>query len=89
MQFLQLNVLLGHVDGKGKIVSNRSKIIIKNLKNPKKRPISAVADNVEVRNAVEIKVSENKEVIFNLLYNKNKSLEKKIQIEQLRKEVGR
>ena len=73
---------------KGKIVSNRSKILIKNL-NPKKRPISAVADNVEVRNAVEIKVSENKEVIFNLLYNKNKSIEKKIKIEQLRKEVGR
>ena len=73
---------------KGKIVSNRSKILIKNL-NPKKRPISAVADNVEVRNAVEIKVSEKKEVIFNLLYNKNKSIEKKIKIEQLRKEVGR
>ena len=35
---------------KGKIVNDRSKILIKNL-NPKKRPISAVADNVEVRNA--------------------------------------
>ena len=34
---------------KGKIVSDRSKII-RNL-SPKKRPISAVADNVEVRNA--------------------------------------
>ena len=73
---------------KGKIVSNRSKIFIKNL-NPKKRPISAVADNVEVRNAVEIKISENKKIVFNLLYNKNKSIEKKIKIEQLRKEVGR
>ena len=48
-----------------------------------------MADNVEVRNAVEIKVSENKKITFNLLYNKNKSLEKKIKIEQLRKEVGR
>ena len=73
---------------KGKIVSNRSKILIKNL-NPKKRPISAVADNIEVRNAVEIKISENKKIIFNLLYNKNKSIEKKIKIEQLRKEVGK
>ena len=35
---------------KGKIVSDKSKIIIKNL-NPTKRPISAVADNIEVRNA--------------------------------------
>ena len=70
---------------KGKIVSNKSKIFIKNL-NPKKRPISAVADNVEVRNAVDIKISENKDIIFNLRYNKNKSIEKKIKIEQLRKE---
>ncbi len=73
---------------KGKIVSNKSKILIKNL-NPKKRPISAVADNVEVRNAVEIKISENKKIIFNLLYNKNNSIEKKIKIEQIRKEVVR
>ncbi len=73
---------------KGKIVSNKSKIYIKNL-NPKKRPISAVADNVEVRNAVDIKVSENKKIIFNLLYNKNKSIDKKIKIEQIRKEIGR
>ena len=73
---------------KGKIVSNKSKIYIRNL-NPKKRPISAVADNVEVRNAVDIRISENKNIIFNLLYNKNKSIEKKIKIEQLRKEVGK
>ena len=73
---------------KGKIVSNKSKIYIRNL-NPKKRPISAVADNVEVRNAVDIKISENKNIIFNLLYNKNKYIEKKIKIEQLRKEVGK
>ena len=57
--------------------------------NPKKRPISAVADKVEVRNAVEIRINENKKIIFNLLYNKNKSIEKKIKIEQLRKEVGK
>jgi len=73
---------------KGKIISNKSKINIKNL-NPKKRPISAVADNVEVRNAVEIKIKQNKKIIFNLLYNKNNSIEKKIKIEQIRNEVGR
>ena len=73
---------------KGKIVSNKSKILIKNL-NPKKRPISAVADNVEVRNAVEIKISENNKIVFNLLYNKNNSIQKKIKIEQIRKEVGK
>ena len=35
---------------KGKIVSDKSKINIRKL-NSKKRPISAVADNIEVRNA--------------------------------------
>ena len=72
---------------KGKIVNNKSLIEIKNL-NPKKRPISAVADNVEVRNAVKIKIKENKKIIFYLMYNKNNSIEKKIKIEQTRKEIG-
>ena len=71
---------------RGKIVSDRSKIIIKNL-NIKKRPISAVADNYEVRNAKIIKIEIDKKIHFNLLYDKNNSLQKKIKIEQLRKET--
>ena len=72
---------------KGKIVSFKSKIIIKNL-NPKKRPISAVADNIEVRNAKDVIVKTNHKVKFNLMYDKNKSLQKKIKIEQLRRETS-
>ena len=72
---------------KGKIVSDNSKIFIKNL-NPKKRPISAVADNIEVRNAKSISIKTNKKIKFNLLYDKNRSLQKKIKIEQLRKETS-
>jgi len=71
---------------KGKIVSDKSKISIQNL-NPKKRPISAVADNVEVRNAKLISIKTNKKIKFNLLYDSNSSLQKKIKIEQLRKEI--
>ena len=71
---------------KGKIVSDKSKIIIKNL-NHKKRPISAVADNIEVRNAKNVIVKTNKKIKFNLLYDKSRSLQKKIKIEQLRKET--
>ena len=67
---------------KGKIISDKSKIIIKNL-NPKKRPISAVADNIEVRNAKKISIKTNKKIKFNLLYDQNRSLQKKIKIEQL------
>ncbi len=72
---------------KGKIVNDKSKIFIKNL-NPKKRPISAVADNLEVRNAISITVKINKKIRFNLLYDKNRSLQKKIKIEQLKKEIS-
>ena len=71
---------------KGKIVSYKSKIEIKNL-NSEKRPISAVADNVEVRNAKSIIVKTNNKIKFNLLYDSNRSLQKKIKIEQLRKDI--
>ena len=71
---------------KGKIISDKSKIIIKNL-NPLKRPISAVADNLEVRNAKTISVKTNPKIKFNLLYDQNRSLQKKIKIEQLRRET--
>ena len=71
---------------KGKIVSDNLKIIIKNL-NPIKRPISAVADNIEVRNAKNISIKTNQKIKFNLLYDQNKSLQKKIKIEQLRNET--
>ena len=71
---------------KGKIVSDKSKIIVKNL-NPIKRPISAVADNIEVRNAKTIEIKTNKKIKFNLLFDKNRSLQKKIKLEQLRNET--
>ncbi len=72
---------------KGKIVSDKSKIIIKNL-SPLKRPISAVADNIEVRNAKRIIVRTNRKIKFNLFYDKTRSLQKKIKIEQLRNETS-
>ena len=72
---------------KGKIVSDRSTIEIKNL-NPNKRPISAVADNLEFRNAKTITVKTNSKIKFNLLYDSNRSLQKKIKIEQIRRETS-
>jgi len=72
---------------KGKIVNDKSKIVITNL-DPSKRPISAVADNLEVRNAKSITVKTNNKIKFNLLYDKNRSLQKKIKIEQIRKETS-
>ena len=72
---------------KGKIVNDKLKIVITNL-NPFKRPISAVADNLEVRNAKSITIKTNNKIKFNLMYDKNRSLQKKIKIEQLRKETS-
>ena len=72
---------------KGKIVGDKLKITITNL-NPIKRPISAVADNLEVRNAKSISIQTNNKIKFNLLYDKNRSLQKKIKIEQIRKETS-
>ena len=72
---------------RGKIISYKSNILIKNL-NPKKRPISAVADNVEVRNAKSIFIKINNKIKFNLLYDKKNSLQKKIKVEQLRRETN-
>ncbi|WP_415315735.1 NAD kinase [Candidatus Pelagibacter sp. Uisw_137] len=71
---------------KGIILSDKSKILIKNL-DIIKRPINAVADNFEVRNAKTIKIQANKKISFELLYDKNNSLHKKIKIEQTRKEI--
>jgi len=72
---------------RGTIVNDKSKIIIKNL-DINKRPISAVADNFEVRNVKTVTIKTNKKITFNLLYNKNNSLYKKIKIEQVRKETS-
>ena len=72
---------------KGKVVNDKTKITIKNL-NPSKRPISAVADNLEVRNVKSVIIKTNNKIKFNLLYDNNRSLQKKIKIEQLRKETS-
>ncbi len=72
---------------RGKIVNDNLNITITNL-NPTKRPISAVADNQEFRNAKTIIIKKNNKIKFNLLYDKNRSLQKKIKIEQIRKETN-
>ena len=72
---------------KGRVINDKSKILIKNL-DSKKRPISAVADNLEVRNAKNIVINTNRKIKFRLLYDRNRSLQKKIKLEQLKKETN-
>jgi NAD+ kinase len=69
---------------RGKVVSNKHVIKVTNL-DITKRPVAAVADNVEIRNIKSLMIKTNKNIKINLLYNSNRSLFKKILIEQIRK----
>ena len=68
---------------RGSIVSDNSVIYIQNL-NVNKRPVSVVADNIEVRNVRNVKVYVNRKIKFKLLYDIRNSLSTKIKIEQTR-----
>ena len=68
---------------RGKIVTSTSLIEIKNLNN-RKRPISVVADNFEVRNIKNVKIRINNNINFKLLYDKNNNLNKKIKLEKFK-----
>ena len=68
---------------KGKIVSNKLTISIKNL-DFIKRPVSAVADNIEFRNIQNLSVKTNKNIKIELLHDKNRSFFNKIKSEQLK-----
>ena len=72
---------------KGKVISDSSLVKIKNL-NILKRPISVVADNIEVRNIKSVIIKIKNSIKFKLLYDKDNSLIKKIKIEQLKKEIN-
>ena len=69
---------------KGKTISDKSTIIIKNL-SPQKRPVAASADNFEIRNIKSLSIKIDKSIKINLLYDKDRTLTKRIKIEQLRK----
>ena len=60
----------------GSKINNKSLIKIENL-DLKKRPVSAVADNTEVRNASIIKIKIKKNIVFKVLYNKKFGLKEK------------
>ena len=57
---------------KGKILPLSTLIKITNL-NIKKRPVSVVADNLEVRNIKKVKIKTNNSIKFKLLFDKSNS----------------
>ena len=60
-------------------------LYLKNL-NIEKRSVSAVADNVEIRNIKKVSIKINSKIKFKLLYDKNVSLTKKISLEKRMKQ---
>ena len=68
---------------KGKILSNKSIIKVKNL-SAKKRPLALVADNIEKRNIKHLEIKNYKKINITLLYDGSTSLIKKINQEQKR-----
>ena len=71
---------------KGKILQSKTPIKVINL-NIFKRPVSVVADNLEVRNIRNVVIKTNNSIKFKLLYDKNNSLTKKIKLEQIKKQI--
>jgi len=47
-----------------------------------KRPVSAVADNLEVRDVVEVHISEDRQVSMQMLFDAGRSLEERVLAEQ-------
>ena len=72
---------------KGKIISNKSSIHFTNL-DYKKRPVSAVADNIELRNIKSIKIQSDRNTKINVLFDKKTSLIKKNKLEKLKKSLS-
>mgnify|MGYP001158658979 CR=1 FL=1 len=69
---------------KGKIISNKSIVKVTNI-DPKKRPVAASADNVEVRNVKSLTIkNDNKNKII-LLYDNKRTLTNRIKVEQNRR----
>tara|TARA_B100000029_G_scaffold483176_1_gene534111 strand:- start:1733 stop:2503 length:771 start_codon:yes stop_codon:yes gene_type:complete len=69
---------------RGKIISDKSIIKIYN-QNSQKRPVAAVADNIEIRNVDKIIVKIQNKISIHLMYDRDRTLIKRIKNEQLRK----
>jgi NAD+ kinase len=52
------------------------------IRDPKKRPVSAVADNLEVRNVASVDVAEDRSISMTMLFDEGHSLDERILAEQ-------
>ena len=66
---------------RGALLSHRARVTFEVLE-PDKRPVSAVADNVEVRNVLRVDVVEDREIALAVLFDAGRSLEERMLAEQ-------
>jgi NAD+ kinase len=68
---------------RGALLKHDAKVRFEILE-PDKRPVSAVADNFEVRDVVEVDVCEDRETRLHMLFDAGRSLEERVLAEQFR-----
>jgi NAD+ kinase len=66
---------------RGALISHQAKVTFEILES-EKRPVSAVADNVEVRNVIRVDVTEDRSIAVSVLFDAGRSLDERMLAEQ-------
>ena len=66
---------------RGALISHRARVTFEILESDK-RPVSAVADNVEVRNVIRVEVTEDRSIAVSILFDAGRSLDERMLTEQ-------
>jgi NAD+ kinase len=66
---------------RGALLAHTAQVTFEILEAPK-RPVSAVADNIEVRDVIEVRVAEDREIELIMLFDEGRSLEERVLAEQ-------
>jgi len=66
---------------RGALLSHKDSVTFEILE-PEKRPVSATADNVEVRDVIQVDVAEDRSVALTILFDAGRSLEERVLAEQ-------
>ncbi|MFI4965304.1 MAG: NAD kinase [Caulobacterales bacterium] len=66
---------------RGALLAHTAKVTFEILEAPK-RPVSAVADNIEVRDVLAVHIAEDRDIALNMLFDEGRSLEERMLAEQ-------
>jgi NAD+ kinase len=66
---------------RGALLAHTAKVTFEVLEAAK-RPVSAVADNIEVRDVLDVHIAEDRDIALNMLFDEGRSLEERVLAEQ-------